>query len=329
MRRFLFGLGALCWFGCGSEEATIIPSGEAGTGEPRAGSGGAAVGAAGTGAGGGGASGVAGSIAGSGGVPAEQPNSELIDVAEGDFNAGAPPDTAGGEALPQIVNLTGPAGVTNGGTAILHIQLSTPVASPSFVIGLEGDTGYHTVIGTDPDGDGVYDVTVQVAGESSQSSLVLSVALMDAMGNVGDYSSLTIPIILSGTGDVKVTLSFDRVHDLDLHVIEPNGEEISFTNDASATGGKLDLDSGSNCMPSAANTENIFWPPGGAPPGEYVVLVQNYQQCTAGPIEFTVRVAYDTVINTYTGSFPDGSASETGTPANLYEVVRFVRGVAP
>jgi hypothetical protein len=327
MRRFLFGLGALCWFGCGSEGATIIPGG-AGTGEPSAGSGGSAAGAAGTGVGGGGAGGVAGS-GGSGGAPAEPSSSDRIDVPEGDFNVGAPPDADGGEALSQIVAVTGPAAVTNGGTAILHVQLSPPIASPTFVIGLEGDTGYHTVLGADPDGDGIYDISVQVAGEASQTSLVLSVALMDAMGNVGEYRSLTIAIIRSGTGDVKVTLSFDRMHDLDLHVIEPNGEEISFTNDASATGGKLDLDSGSNCMPSAANAENVFWPPGGAPPGEYIVKVQNYQQCTPGPIQFTVRVAYDDVVNTYTDSFRDGSASETATPANLYEIVRFVRGVAP
>jgi hypothetical protein len=326
MRRFLFGLGALCWFGCGSEGATVIRSGGAGTGEPSAGSGGSEVGAAGTGVGGGGAGGIAGT-GGSGGVPGEPSNSDRIDVPEGDFNVGAPPDTNGGEALTQIVNVTGPAAVTNGGTAILHVQLAPPIASPKFVIGLEGDTGYHTVIGADPDGDGIYDISVQVAGEASQSSLVLSVALMDAMGKVGEYRSLTIEIVRSGTGDVKVTLSFDRMHDLDLHVVEPNGEEISFTNDASATGGKLDLDSGSNCMPSAANAENIFWPPGGAPPGEYIVQVQNYEQCTPGPIEFTVRVAYDNVVNTYTDRFPDGSASETATPANLYEIVRFVRGV--
>jgi hypothetical protein len=322
MTRFLFGLGALCWLGCGSDGATIIPVGGGGTGEPSAGTGGSPVAAAGAGAGGGGAG-------GSAGAPVDPVGSDVIDVNDGDFSNGDPPPTEGGEALPQIVQVTGPSAVTNGGTAILHVQVSPPIASPLFVIGLEGDTGYHTVTAADPDGDGVYDISVQVAGEASQASLVLSVALMDAMGNVGPYHPITIELVRSGTGDVKVTLSFDRLHDLDLHVIEPNGEEISFTNDASATGGQLDLDSGSNCMPSSANAENIFWPPGGAPAGTYRVTVHNYEQCSPGAIDYTVRVAYDAIVNTYTGSFPDATASETVSASNVRDVVTFTRGVVP
>jgi uncharacterized protein YfaP (DUF2135 family) len=138
-----------------------------------------------------------------------------------------------------------------------------------------------------------------------------------------------IELVQSGTGDVKVTLSFDRVHDLDLHVIEPNGEEISFTNNASATGGQLDLDSGSNCDASAANAENVFWPPGGAPAGEYRVTVHNYQQCSAGAIAYTVRVAYDTKVIVFDGSFAEGTAGEAVSANNLAEVARFTRGVAP
>jgi hypothetical protein len=219
--------------------------------------------------------------------------------------------------------------VTNGGTAILHVTVAPAVAAPTFVVGLMGDSGYHTVVGSDPDGDGVFDISVQVAGEVTQRSLVLSVALRDDMGNVGAYQQVEIELVQSGTGDVKVTLSFDRVHDLDLHVIEPNGEEISFTNNASATGGQLDLDSGSNCEASAANAENVFWPPGGAPAGEYRVTVQNYQQCSAGAIAYTVRVAYDTKVIVFDGSFADGTAGEAVSANNLTEVARFTRGVAP
>jgi hypothetical protein len=317
MRRFLFVLGALGWVGCGSDEATIVRGGGGGTPEPSAGSGGSPVGAAGGGAG------------GSAGAPGNEPDSDVISVDDGDFSMGDPPPTDGAEALPQIVQVTGPTAVTNGGTAILHVQVSPPIASPRFVIGLEGDSGYHTVTGSDPDGDGIYDISVQVAGEANQASLVLSVALMDAMGNVGEYHPLTIEIVQSGTGDVKVTLSFDRLHDLDLHVFEPSGEEISFVHGVSATGGLLDLDSGENCLPSSANAENIFWPPGGAPAGTYQVKVQNYQQCSPGAIDFTVRVAYDNTVNIYPGSFPDATASETASATNVRDIVTFTRGIVP
>jgi hypothetical protein len=250
----------------------------------------------------------------------------VIDVDDGDFNVGQPPPPAGEMMLPQIVNVTGPTAVTNGGLALLHVELAPPVPSPVFVVGLDGDTGYHTVTGVDPDADGIYDISVQVAAEASQASLLLRVALTDGAGNVGPYREIEIALVQSGTGDVKVTLSWDRLHDLDLHVIEPNGEEIQFTNPSSATGGELDLDSGINCMPSGTNSENIFWPPQGAPAGEYVVTVHNYQQCAPGALEYSVRVAYDNVVNTYSGTFADGSASDGVTTGNVHEVIRFRRG---
>lgn len=332
MRRCVLVFGALCALGCGSDGATVL--GPGGAGAPSA-----SAGAAGSGSGGRGgepgSSGTGGSgeggtspEAGSGGS-AGAVGSDVISVDDGDFNTGEPPVTAGDGELAQIVGVTGPSAVTNGGTAILHIQLSPASESPQFVVGLVGDTGYHTVVGADPDGDGIYDISVQVNGEATQPSLVLTVALIDAAGNVGPYHQVEIELVRSGTGDVKVTLSFDRLHDLDLRVVEPNGEEISYTNDASQTGGKLDLDSGSHCEPNAANAENIFWPPEGAPPGEYIVNVQNFEQCSPGAIDFTVRVAYDNRVNTYRGTFADGTAGEAITANNVQEVVRFTRGVVP
>jgi hypothetical protein len=302
MARLLFTLAAFAAIGCGDDGAQIIGGGGAPSGT-EGGSGGevAAAGSAGAGS--------------------------VVSVGDGEFVDGEPPPTVGAEMLPEIVSLTGPDAATNGGTAILHVQLSRPLESPRFVVGLEGDSGYHTVTGTDADADGVFDIAVQVAADAAQTSLVFRVALIDDSGNVGPYRSIEVGLLQSGTGDVKVTLSFDRLHDLDLHVVEPNGEEIFYDVPASSTGGQLDLDSGSRCMPSSANAENVFWPPGGAPAGEYRVFVQNYQQCSPGDITFTVRVEYDSVVNTYTGTFPDGSAGEAATSANVREIVTFRRGL--
>jgi hypothetical protein len=307
MARHLFIVAAIVGLGCGDDGATIIGGG----------------GAPGASAGGGG-----GEVAQAGGAGASGlPGSEVVTVGDGEFSSGEPPPTAGAEMLPEIVSLTGPEAVTNGGTAILHVQLSRPIEAPRFVVGLDGDSGYHTVTGVDPEGDGVFDIAVQVAAEATQTSLVFSVALSDEQGNVGPYSLITVGLLMSGTGDVKVTLSFDRLHDLDLHVVEPNGDEIFYDHPMSETGGQLDLDSGSQCMTTSANAENIFWPPGGAPAGDYRVFVQNYQQCSAGDITFTVRVAYDSVVNTYTGTFSDGTAGEVATPANVREIITFRRGL--
>lgn len=319
LRRVLLLLGALA---CTVTET--IPTDEPPSEEPTepGEEPGEEPGASGSGSGGGGTDG----MGGAGGSGMEPPRSDVIDVNDGEFTPGETPPTAGDAQLSQIVSIVGPPAVTNGGSAILHVQLSPPVPEPRFVVGLDEDSGgYHTVTGVDPDGDGTYDITTVVAAGATQTSLTFRVALTDGAGNVGPYSQLTVPVIQSGTGDVKITLSWDRLHDLDLHVMEPSGEVIRYSNQASGTGGALDLDSGANCAPSPANSENIFWPSGGAPTGQYVVSVHNYQQCTPGPIEYTVRVVYDNVVNTYRGTFAEGTASEMETADNLHEIVRFTR----
>jgi len=249
----------------------------------------------------------------------EQPETDVIRVEDGDFQPGEPPPATGGATLPGILSLTGPAAVTNGGAAILHVQLAAPLANPLFVVGLVGDSGYHTVTGTDADADGIYDIRVQVSGDASQAQLVLHVAVTDGMGGIGAYSELALELVQSGIGDVKITLSFDRLHDLDLHVVEPNGEEIFYDNNSSATGGELDLDSGAHCEVSPSNSENIFWPREGAPAGTYHVTVVNYEQCSPGEIAFSVRVAHDTVVDTFRGSFADA------TVGAVFDVTTFQR----
>jgi Domain of unknown function (DUF6777) len=80
----------------------------------------------------------------------------------------------------------------------------------------------------------------------------------------------TVPL---GTGDVQVTLRWAGGVDLDLHVIDPSGFEINFGATNAPSGGQLDVDARGDCSPCV---ENVFWPAGGAPSGEYQVFVVNY-----------------------------------------------------
>jgi len=67
-----------------------------------------------------------------------------------------------------------------------------------------------------------------------------------------------------GTGDVQVTLRWNTPVDLDLHVIDPLGEEIYFRYTFSPSGGTLDVDANAGCT-NDTPVENVFWPTGGAP----------------------------------------------------------------
>ncbi len=91
-----------------------------------------------------------------------------------------------------------------------------------------------------------------------------------------------------GVGDLQVTLNWSSNADIDLHVIEPGGEEIWYQNTVSSMGGELDRDN--QCADfSLGRPENIYWT---LPPyGWYQVNVVYYEDCGgAGPVNFTIRV---------------------------------------
>lgn len=75
------------------------------------------------------------------------------------------------------------------------------------------------------------------------------------------------------SGDLKVTLLWDFYSDIDLHVIEPNRNEIYYGNKRSrATGGFLDVD---NTAGGRNSAENIFWE--NPPAGKYIVKLKYYE----------------------------------------------------
>lgn len=117
-----------------------------------------------------------------------------------------------------------------------------------------------------------------------------------------------------GTGDVQVTLRWSTTDDLDLSVTDPSGEEASFRNTLVSSGGELDVDSNAGCANTNTNpVENIFWPTGGAPTGDYVATVTFFSRCQseAQEIQFTVTLLVKGNQTELTGAV--SSENETAT----------------
>ena len=93
-----------------------------------------------------------------------------------------------------------------------------------------------------------------------------------------------------GAGELRVSLSWNFVSDLDLHVETPTGVHIYFGN-PSAGGAILDVDDcvGGQCLDNTAtHVENIYFPL--QPPlGEYRVWVNNFDGLAGG--EFYIEVS--------------------------------------
>ena len=81
----------------------------------------------------------------------------------------------------------------------------------------------------------------------------------------------------AATGDVQVSLMWDNHNDLDLSVICPSGERISFDNRFSQCGGRLDVDMNESDT-SSEPIENVFWPRGQSPIGRYRVFVEHFEK---------------------------------------------------
>jgi hypothetical protein len=123
------------------------------------------------------------------------------------------------------------------------------------------------------------------------SEFELLFAVADPAGAVGPYVGLPTTVTPVGTGDVQVTLSWDVDSDVDVHVIGPDGEEIYYGNRESATGGKLDLDSNAACRIDGVRNENVTWPVGTAPRGQYTVRVDYWDSCGVSRTNYTVRIS--------------------------------------
>ncbi|MBT60217.1 MAG: hypothetical protein CMA63_01520 [Euryarchaeota archaeon] len=79
------------------------------------------------------------------------------------------------------------------------------------------------------------------------------------------------------SSDVQVSLMWNNYNDLDLHIVCPSGERIHGGNKISKCGGELDVDANVRAE-TRKPVENVFWPEGTAPSGQFQVYVHYYKK---------------------------------------------------
>jgi hypothetical protein len=95
------------------------------------------------------------------------------------------------------------------------------------------------------------------------------------------------------SGAIQITAAWQTGADIDLYVTDPSGDEISYRNRESRTGGILDHDARGACVPGTGTIENVYWSTPTPPRGRYYIELHYYGDCgVAGvtPVQVSVAV---------------------------------------
>jgi len=244
---------------------------------------------------------------------------------QGQFRGGAAPTSGGGPAI----TLSGNQVVVNGGVTDLNVVSGSPISR--IFVTLAGES-----FGLTTSSSGLGDrYEVELAGPVTNANLLLTFpqklpiaqfdvffAAADENGVVGPLTRLTFDVLQVGTGDVQVTLAWDTDADVDLHVIDPNGDEVYWANRMVPSGGELDLDSNAVCSNDGVRNENITWPVGSAPQGTYIVRVDYWSNCEVASTDYTVLVNNGGNVELFSGTFEgsgDGGGAGSGVDITTFE----------
>jgi hypothetical protein len=128
------------------------------------------------------------------------------------------------------------------------------------------------------------------------------------------------------SGEVQVSLSWEGLADLDLAIVCPSGDMISFKDTEKRNcGGELDIDMNAwGSRKSQTPVENILWPSGGAAKGVYQVVVDGFDPMgdRRREVPFKIRVKVR-------GHEMDRQGIVSIRPRRQVEVIQFEVGDEP
>jgi hypothetical protein len=169
-------------------------------------------------------------------------------------------------------------------------------------LGLEGDAGYWIVpvgatsIESPPDLD--FSALADFTADLTPGPHRLLFAAADRDGRYGPRATLDITVAPSlPDGELVVALTWDRDVDLDLLVIQPDGNTLSVRGVRTPEGAlvripngpRVDLDSNAACAIDGVRQENAIY--SDPQPGQYEVRVRMYAACGAPLANWHVRIA--------------------------------------
>lgn len=225
--------------------------------------------------------------------------------------APVPNETAGAPTL----TTTGIGAVINGGSAPITVTSTQPMTR--LFVTASGYDGYWEV--PLPAGTTTQNLVMTMA-DTLPSNTVRVLVRAEINGQITPAALSNFRTVRVGSGDVQVSIAWTGASDVDLYATSPAGDRIFFGNTRGTSGGALDLDSNAACTIDNVNNENIVWPRGQAPRGNYRVEVALFSQCSAPRTDYVVTA----VVRGQTPRIASGSfTGPTGSSVPATEVMTF------
>lgn len=136
------------------------------------------------------------------------------------------PEASSSPDAPTIQSISGNASIINGGSnrvTILSADEYTKV-----IVGIKGlNTGYYEY---PVELKSAYSCTfvLQIGTDLPQDEFLIIFALVDANGVIGAYNEIGVGRVETNFGVLQISCSWDLFNDIDLHVVNPRGEEVYY-----------------------------------------------------------------------------------------------------
>ena len=213
------------------------------------------------------------------------------------------PDPSGGPSI----SISGSGTIVTGGSFFLDVvpEAGAPIdtllvsvekeAAGYYEIELPGTASSYRLVGAVPD---------DLDQTRAASSIGLCVTAVHAIDRVGEtqchrvYIADIAPVV---TRDVQVTLSWDADSNLDLQVLDPNGNEVERSTVQGEQRMVADSNEGCEATPDGIRNEQVAWSAESVPAGVYTVQVNYQASCGVAETNYLVRVDNAGETGTFSG----------------------------
>jgi len=216
--------------------------------------------------------------------PVNQLEDKYFSIENATYQGGRMPSSNSGVELDIRTNVTVLAGGSN------LVTIDSEVSISDIYVGVDKENGYY-VLPPQSTGRGfVYVFSILLSQNLNQDFTILFSA--NTSSGVSKLYSAVLEYKEQGTGALQISLSFDQDKDVDLYVVQPDGEVVYYGNrgywdyfedeNGDLHYGQiwgLDLDSNAGCGIDGINNENIYYPQEYLLTGKYEVWVNMWENC--------------------------------------------------